>query len=73
MPEGRIFLLKLPRFENTSTRLAILLVLASGITFSTSSIANEEMKNTLEKYSHNNSGPFHGFWEKKGLLWWQSP
>ncbi|MFZ0329147.1 MAG: hypothetical protein WBP64_03115 [Nitrososphaeraceae archaeon] len=67
MPEGRIFLLKLPRFENTSTRLAILLVLASGITFSTSSIANEEMKNTIEKYSHNNSSPFHGFWEKKRI------
>jgi hypothetical protein len=67
VPEKSIIHPEFPRFEKLSTRLALILILASGITFSTTSITNEKMINAIDKYIHNISGSFHYFWEKKRI------
>ena len=67
MPEKSIIHPEFPRFEKLSTRLALILILTSGITFSTTSITNEKMINAIDKYIYNISGSFHYFWEKKRI------
>ncbi|MGN6632247.1 MAG: hypothetical protein ACTHKP_08435 [Nitrososphaeraceae archaeon] len=67
MPEKSIIRPEFMELEKVSTRLALILILASGITFSTTSISNEKMANTINKSSHNLVGSIHSFWEKKRI------
>jgi hypothetical protein len=67
VPEKSIIRPEFMELEKVSTRLALILILASGITFSTTSISNEKMANTINESSHNLAGSIHSFWEKKRI------
>jgi hypothetical protein len=68
VPERSIMHPDFPTFEKISTRLAIAFVLASGITFSTTSFTNEKMLNVIDKFNnHNISSSLHSYWEKKRI------
>jgi hypothetical protein len=69
VPEKSIIHPVFPTYEKISTRLAIVFVIASGITFSTTSIANENMLKVVDKLNHHNiSGSLHNsYWDKKRI------
>lgn len=62
------FPLVFPEFDNMCTRLAILIILVTGATFSTYSIHNDKIIYTDYKYNHGVASFLHGLLEKKSVI-----